>query len=142
MAFTKNPLKDGTKTKLKDYSVDLENRIEDATKVESIFGGTLINNVLINTDVKLDESALFNVFAGVTSFPAGGKVSPMRLDAPGFYWANGGWMTESGHAPSPFGMVFAWEVSAGNRFVVFIGTDNVTRTRVLFNGTWSDWKIL
>ena len=29
MAFTKNPLKDGTKTKLKDYSVDLEIRVGD-----------------------------------------------------------------------------------------------------------------
>ena len=32
MAFTKNPLQDGTKTKLKDYSVDLENRIDSGIK--------------------------------------------------------------------------------------------------------------
>lgn len=28
MAFTKNPLQDGTKTKLSDYSNDLENRVD------------------------------------------------------------------------------------------------------------------
>ncbi len=41
MAFNKNPLQDGVKTKLKDYSVDLENRIGDIGKADIGLGNVL-----------------------------------------------------------------------------------------------------
>ena len=69
MAFEKNPLKDGTKTKLKDYSVDLENRIGNIGKADIGLGNVLNErqvavyrrDVLNSTSTIIlpDESAMY-----------------------------------------------------------------------------------